>query len=113
MKRKSTTPRKMEGHARGRKMREDCFSAPTDSFLDEFDFEKNLALFDKQAVFEEIEKEIEEMGYPKIIRPTNQPAKYRCDENVLQSDPVVYRQIKMNHTAIKEFRTGQSVQFKM
>ena len=98
----------MEGPPRGRKTREDCFSAPTDSFLDEFDFEKNLALFDKQAVFEEIEKEIEEMGYPKIIRPTNQPAKYRCDENVLQSEPVVYRQIKMTHSSNKEFQTGKN-----
>lgn len=106
MKRKTSTPKKLENYQRGRKMREDCFSSLHNDFMDEFDFEKNLALFDKQAVFEEIEKEREEMGYPKIVRPTNQPAKYRCDENIIQADPVVYRQIKMPQTPCTEYKTG-------
>lgn len=34
---------------------EACFGSPLDSIIDkEFDFEKNLALFDKQAVYDEI-----------------------------------------------------------
>lgn len=72
--------------------REDCFSAPSESYLQDFDFEKNLALFDKKAVFEEIES-----ANPDLIKvmDTKKPQKYRCDENVLQSAPVVYKQIKV------------------
>ena len=90
-----------------RRAKNDCFSAPSHSILDDFDFEKNLALFDKQAVFEEIETQ----GYPKIIRPssTNQPAKYKCDENVLQSNPVIYRQIEVPCSAACQYVTGNLV----
>ncbi len=50
-------PIKIEaGKGRGRginaKNRE-CFSAPTDGYLDDFDFDTNLKLFNKAAVFEE------------------------------------------------------------
>ena len=79
---------------RGRHQREDCFSAPVDSFLgDDFDFEKNLALFDKRAVFREIE---DHAGYesPKQQNERN-PTKYKCDENVLDSGPVIYKQIEV------------------
>ena len=70
--------------------RQDCFSAPVDSILDEFDFEKNLALFDKKAVFEEIEAE-----YPEELKVVEKPTKYRYDENVLQGAPVTLQQIKV------------------
>lgn len=72
--------------------REDCFSAPSESYLQDFDFEKNLALFDKKAVFEEIESSNPELT--KVVE-TKKPQKYRFDENVLQSAPVVYQQIKV------------------
>ena len=105
-----STPKKISqpqenGHQRfQRKAADDWFSAPAYSILDDFDFEKNLALFDKQAVFEEIETQ----GYPKIVRPssTNQPAKYKCDENVLQSTPVIYRQIEVPCATVCQYVTG-------
>ena len=80
---------------RGRNARQDCFSAPVDSFLgDDFDFEKNLALFDKQAVFREIE---DSSVHEQSSRPSTdrQPAKYKHDENVLDSGPIVYKQIEV------------------
>ncbi|ELT87191.1 hypothetical protein CAPTEDRAFT_171728 [Capitella teleta] len=88
------SPRKMD-QARssprrptGRK--EDCFSPPVASFAnDEFDFEKNLALFDKQAVFAAIEGH-SPMNTQKTSKIDN---KYRCDENVIPSKPAVFRQI--------------------
>ncbi|XP_023930254.1 enhancer of mRNA-decapping protein 3 [Lingula anatina] len=91
-----STPKKIEGRRRNTP-REECFSAPSQSFLGEFDFEKNLALFDKQAVFEEIESS----SYPAEmqIAAQKQPPKYRCDENVLQSGPVELRQIKIKSSA--------------
>ncbi|WAR00959.1 EDC3-like protein [Mya arenaria] len=70
--------------------RQDCFSAPVDSYLDEFDFEKNLKLFDKKAVFEEIEN-----NNPELINIDKKPEKYRHDENVLQSKPVQLQRIKV------------------
>lgn len=92
-----STPRKIENQRR-RTPREDCFSAPVDSILDdgEFDFEKNLAMFDKQAVFDEIENN----GYPgMVVRAIERghEAKFKNDENVLQSKPTVYNQIRVHN----------------
>lgn len=83
---------------------EDCFAVSVDSFVDDdFDFEKNLALFDKRAVFDKIERQRELAGSttPTLSaaaaggcsspRPTD--AKYRCDETVLPRRKAVYRQI--------------------
>jgi len=82
---------------------EDCFAVPIDSIVDdEFDFEKNLALFDKRAVFDKIERQRELAGSTTPTatgssspRPTG--AKYRCDENVLPSKKAVYRQILVSN----------------
>lgn len=55
--RKGNTPRKNQDK-RHRNDRDDvCFGTPVDSYIleHEFDFEKNLALFDKQAVFKKID----------------------------------------------------------
>ncbi|XP_046543062.1 enhancer of mRNA-decapping protein 3-like [Haliotis rubra] len=102
--RKSTTPRKIDGRNNIRKNtpREDCFSAPVESFLSkEFDFEKNLALFDKKAVFEEIENQ-----FPEVVRVTDKKGeKYRCDENVLQSGPVQLSQIHVPASGGGDFVT--------
>lgn len=55
---------------------EACFGSPLDSTINkEFDFEKNLALFDKQAVYDEINSQ-----KPDVVRHTDQsrrPNKYR------------------------------------
>ena len=91
----SSSPRKIEMPARRRTPREDCFSAPAESILnDEFDFEKNLAMFDKQAVFEEIEH----TGYPGMVMRAcerGRDAKFKNDENVLPSKPIVFNQIQV------------------
>ena len=81
---------------------EDCFAVPIDSIVDdEFDFEKNLALFDKRAVFDKIERQRElagsntptSMAAAGSSSPRPADAKYRCDENVLPRSKAVYRQI--------------------
>ncbi|CAN0362783.1 unnamed protein product [Lampetra planeri] len=72
---------------------EDCFADDLDDLLDtEFDFEKNLALFDKAAVFQEIEMHhgggaAQANGAAAAVRARGTPPadtqKYRHDENVL------------------------------
>uniref|UniRef100_A0A2R5L5S8 Enhancer of mRNA-decapping protein 3 n=1 Tax=Ornithodoros turicata TaxID=34597 RepID=A0A2R5L5S8_9ACAR len=92
-KKQTSTPKKCESNSRKnaamRERDEACFSTPVDSDVLEkdFDFEKNLALFDKRAVFNEIEA--------TMLRPGPQSVpKYRCDENVLGGgEPTVLRQI--------------------
>ena len=109
-KRGYSTPRKPD--SRKKTPREDCFSEPVDTFIsEEFDFEKNLALFDKQAVFEEIESQ----GYPKITRGGGgcggqyQELKYKNDENVIPSRPAVFDQITVPGVFNKEFVTDQGL----
>jgi enhancer of mRNA-decapping protein 3 len=76
-----------------RPKKEDCFEPPVASFVnDEFDFEKNLALFDKRAVFAAIESENDSPMHP--AKAQSKDHKYRCDENVLPSKPAIFRQIK-------------------
>ena len=100
---RSSVPRKIEFRKK-QQTRQDCFSAPVDSFLDDFDFEKNLALFDKKAVFEEIES-----AQPEEVRAVDKkPSKYRCDENVLQSGPVVLQQIKIPNQSGQTYVTGNT-----
>ena len=57
----------------------ECFSAPVDSFLnDDFDFDSNFALFDKENFYEELDA----MGEN---RPKRQgPRNLRFDENILE-----------------------------
>lgn len=87
---------------------EETFSAPTNSYDEDFDIQKNLALFDKKAVFQEIESS----GIIKVVKAgPKQPANYRHDENVLASGPVVYRQIKVPQSAGKEYVTGKLLFF--
>lgn len=72
------------------------FGTPVDDPMmdEEFDFEKNLALFDKQAIWDEIDA-IQQR--PDLLRQTGSSAdrKYRHDENVLASGPTQYRQIEL------------------
>lgn len=79
----------------------DCFN-DSEVFDDDFDFEKNLALFDKQAVFEQIEKESENGACNQNGRASRSDPKYRCDENVLQGPKATYRQIKLLNGTAKE-----------
>jgi len=85
---------------------EDCFAVPIDSIIDDdFDFEKNLALFNKRAVFDKIERQRElavsttptSSAVTGSSSPRPATAKYRCDENVLPSRKAVYRQILVSN----------------
>ena len=89
--------------------RGDCFVDPVESFADdEFDFEKNLALFDKQAVFDEINRCMGSSG--AACNAGRVDAKYKCDENVLQGATAVYRQIKVSGDgATKEYVTDSGL----
>ncbi|XP_071549957.1 enhancer of mRNA-decapping protein 3 isoform X2 [Panulirus ornatus] len=84
------TPGKKERMRRTRD--ETTFGTPIDEDMlsTEFDFQKNLALFDKQAVIEEIQS-----LKPDVIRQADRytEKKYRCDESILPSNPPVKRQI--------------------
>lgn len=67
--------KKDKNKAKMNKRDEACFSLCLEGVNQEFDFEKNLALFDKQAVFEEIESQ-----RPDIVKNTDNrkyPVKYR------------------------------------
>ncbi|KAK8378687.1 hypothetical protein O3P69_009413 [Scylla paramamosain] len=80
------TPNKKERQRRARN--EATFGTPIDDMLTtEFDFESNLALFDKQAVYEEIQNH-----KPDVVRQTVRE-NYRYDENVLPSKPLPERKI--------------------
>lgn len=77
-----------------------AFGTPVDDpMMDEdFDFEKNLALFDKQAIWDEIDAI---QSKPDLLRQTvsSGKKKYRHDENVLASEPTQYRQIELEGTS--------------
>ncbi|XP_017781144.1 PREDICTED: enhancer of mRNA-decapping protein 3 isoform X2 [Nicrophorus vespilloides] len=70
---------------------EECFGSPLDtSLLKEFDFEKNLALFNKQKVFDEINSQRPDI---KNADQQKRPTKYRHDENIIATVPTAFRQI--------------------
>lgn len=99
--RRALTPRKADRHQQQQQLRNhDCFN-DSEVFDDDFDFEKNLALFDKQAVFEQIEKESENGVCNHNGRAGHSDPKYRCDENILQGSKVTYRQIKLLNGSLK------------
>ncbi|GFR69554.1 enhancer of mRNA-decapping protein 3 [Elysia marginata] len=112
--RKMSQPKRME---RGGKRttvnskNSECFSAPTQSYLQDFDFESNLALFNKKAVFQEIENE-----FPELSLSSGPPLeqKYRHDENILQPGesnmvPVRKQQIKVPGTTKKLYITDSGL----
>ncbi|XP_030042340.1 enhancer of mRNA-decapping protein 3 [Microcaecilia unicolor] len=85
---------------------DECFGDDIDEILDtDFDFEGNLALFDKAAVFEEIETYERRSGTRSRGTPNEKPSRYRHDENILESEPIVYRQIVVPQLTSKEYCT--------
>jgi hypothetical protein len=60
------------------------------NFEEDFDFESNNAMFNKQAEFEAIENG---SSVAPVVKEIPREAKYACHENVLQSGPVELRQI--------------------
>ena len=75
---------------------DDCFFSTQDEDIHEdFDFEKNLALFDKRLVLQEIQDDVMS-NQPDLVRLVDcnkrkTEPKYRNDENVLESLPAVFR----------------------
>jgi len=101
------TSKRQQQHQRDK----DCFGSGMDAskMSEEFDFEKNLALFNKRLVFQEIEK-----NQPDVVRlvdcnlrqkNTGTPQqhvpepKYRNDQNVLATIPAQFRQITLSKGA--------------
>jgi len=87
---------------------EACFGTPIDNILEQdFDFEKNLALFNKQAVYDEINAQ-----RPDIVRhadTSRRSQKYRHDENVIASTPAMYRQVVVPAPGVKEYVTDDGL----
>lgn len=89
---------------------DECFGDGMDDGLDtDFDFEGNLALFDKAAVFSEIDTSERRNGARSRGTPQDQtPSRYRHDENILEAKPIVYRRINVPQPGAKEYCTGTS-----
>ncbi|XP_011690420.1 PREDICTED: enhancer of mRNA-decapping protein 3 [Wasmannia auropunctata] len=88
---------------------EHTFGTPIDQSLQQdFDFEKNLALFNKEAVWQEINS-----LKPDIVRQSESnrgtTAIYRPDENILVSEPTVLRQIEVPCRGEKEYVTDNGL----
>lgn len=85
-----------------------CFGSPLDTIGQDFDFEKNLALFDKQALWNEINSQ-----KPDVIKQTDhcrkQSTKYRHDENVIATIPTIYRQITVPKQDVNEYVTDDGL----
>ncbi|XP_012522645.2 enhancer of mRNA-decapping protein 3 [Monomorium pharaonis] len=88
---------------------EHTFGTPIDQSLQQdFDFEKNLALFNKEAVWQEINS-----LKPDIVRQSENnrstAAIYRPDENILVSEPTALRQIVVPCRGEKEYVTDNGL----
>ncbi|XP_068432679.1 enhancer of mRNA-decapping protein 3-like isoform X2 [Clinocottus analis] len=91
---------------------DECFGGGTDENMDaDFDFEGNLALFDKAAVFSQIDGT---GGHGNRAQHHNaqgdqKPLSYRHDENILEAKPVIYRQITVPQQGGKEYYTDSGL----
>ncbi|KAL0968695.1 hypothetical protein UPYG_G00270320 [Umbra pygmaea] len=105
------TPKKNGGGQRQQRDHE-CFGDNMDDGLDtDFDFEGNLALFDKAAVFSQINGS-DRRGNGARSRGTPQEqmsSQYRHDENILEAKPVVYRQIDVPQPGAQEYCTDSGL----
>ncbi|KAM3877387.1 enhancer of mRNA-decapping protein 3-like isoform 2-T2 [Diretmus argenteus] len=91
---------------------DECFGDGTDEGLDtDFDFEGNLALFDKAAVFSQIDgnDRYGNRARPRSTPSERTPSRYRHDENVLEGKPVIYRQILVPQHGGKEYCTDSGL----
>ncbi|GAB0096242.1 Enhancer of mRNA-decapping protein 3 [Sergentomyia squamirostris] len=87
----------------------ETFGTPVDDpMMDEdFDFEKNLALFDKQAIWDEIDA----TQKPDLLRQTvpAQRRKYRHDENIITAEPTQLRQIEVDYNSSRDYVTSEGL----
>ncbi|XP_075981612.1 enhancer of mRNA-decapping protein 3 [Anticarsia gemmatalis] len=76
------------GYDKARRRNEACFGDAADPALhDDFDFEGNLALFNKRALWEQIRNSHK----PDVVRHADDVGKFRHDENVLGPAPAPRR----------------------
>ncbi|XP_050306148.1 enhancer of mRNA-decapping protein 3 isoform X2 [Anthonomus grandis grandis] len=93
---------------------EECFGSPLDQHMKgDFDFEKNLALFDKQAIWDELNSQ-----RPDLVRNVETrkkysvfywSSKYRHDENVIATQPTSTRQIIVPKHEFTEYVTDDGL----
>ncbi|CAB3251269.1 unnamed protein product [Arctia plantaginis] len=77
---------------KARRRNEACFGDAADPALhDDFDFEGNLALFNKRALWEQIRNSHK----PDVVRHADDVGKFRHDENVLGAAPAPRRTIRL------------------
>ncbi|KAG5896748.1 hypothetical protein JTB14_031728 [Gonioctena quinquepunctata] len=108
---KNNTPNKRE-KTKGKWVKgwkdEECFGSPMDksNISKDFDFEKNLALFNKQAIWDELNAQ-----KPDVVRQADNKgtAKYRHDENVIATLPTTYRQISVPKQDFCEYVTDDGL----
>ncbi|XP_061532148.1 enhancer of mRNA-decapping protein 3 isoform X2 [Phycodurus eques] len=108
------TPKKnglKNGSSQMKQRDDECFGDAMDDGLDtDFDFEGNLALFDKAAVFSEIDTSERRNGARSRGTPHEQtPSRYRHDENIIEGKPIVYRQITVPQPGPKEYCTDSGL----
>lgn len=88
---------------------DECFGDGTDEDLGtDFDFEGNLALFDKAAVFSQIDGTNSNRAQRHSTQGEQKPQSYRHDENILGGKTVIYRQITVPQHGGKEYCTGEN-----
>ncbi|KAL1513148.1 hypothetical protein ABEB36_002602 [Hypothenemus hampei] len=84
---------------------EECFGSSSDHKIkDDFDFEKNLALFDKQALWDQLNSQ-----KPDVVRNVENRKKYRHDENVIATQPTSTRQIIVPKQDFGEYVTDDGL----
>ncbi|XP_008275865.1 enhancer of mRNA-decapping protein 3 [Stegastes partitus] len=91
---------------------DECFGDGTDKDLDtDFDFEGNLALFDKAAIFSQIDGISSRNNKAQLhsTQAEQKPLSYRHDENILEGKPVIYRQITTPEHGGKEYCTDSGL----
>lgn len=104
-----TFPKKLTHRQRALERDEHTFGTPIDQSLhQDFDFEKNLALFNKEAVRQELNSlKPDIVGQSESNRGTT--AIYRPDENILVSEPTVLHQIGVPCPGEKEYVTDNGL----
>ncbi|XP_030028642.2 enhancer of mRNA-decapping protein 3 [Manduca sexta] len=79
-------------HEKARRKNEACFGDAADPALDDdFDFEGNLALFDKRALWEQMRNSHK----PDLVRQADDVGKFRHDENVLGTSHVARHALRV------------------
>lgn len=105
----TNTPFRQQDRKKSRRNNKNhTFGTPVDDPImgEDFDFEGNLKLFDKQAVYDAIEAGQK----PDLVRQTlPSQQKYRHDENVIATTPMQYRQIESGYQSTHEFVTDEGL----